>query len=157
MTRLKFDKSLFTFSTTLRTRFYEADMQGIIHHSVIIKYLEVGRVEYWKQLDTGYREFLDMGLQYVVARVECDYLKPLYFDKLVTIMVRTSRISRTTTTYEYLIYDDTGDCTVYAQTVLACLKTGHNRPYPLPREHLDRIINFEIDGTVENKTVKHKP
>ena len=148
------NKELFTFKTKWSARFSEVDMQGVVHHSEIIKYLEIGRVEYWRQLGIGYHDFLDSGLQYVVARVECNYLKPLFFDMIITVMVRVSRISRTSVTYEYLIYDDKDQCAIHAVTVLVCLKTGKDKPYPLPEAYLDKILNYEIENSVENKASK---
>jgi acyl-CoA thioester hydrolase len=150
-----FNKDLFTFKTGLKTRFYEVDLQGVIHHSVMIKYFEIGRVEYWRELGISYQDFLDSGLQYVVARVECSYIKPLSFDMEITIMVRSSRISKTSITYEYLIYNDKNECAVHGITVLVCLKTGKNKPYPLPKPYLDKVISFEIDDSIDNKAYKH--
>jgi len=152
--RPKINRDLFTFKTSWRVRFYEVDLQGVVHHSQIIKYLEIGRVEYWRQLGIGYQDFLDAGYQYVVARVECDYLKPLTFDKVLTMMVRVAKFSRTSITYEYLIYDDKDDCAIFAQTVLVCLREGGNRPQPLPKDYLRQILNYEIDGSIEHKEIK---
>jgi len=154
------NKDLFTFKISWSARFCEIDMQGVVHHSEVIKYLEIGRVEYWRQLGIGYQDFLDSGLQYVVARVECNYLKPLFFDTMITVMVRVSRISRTSVTYEYLIYDDKhvvswrNECAVHAVTVLVCLKTGETKPYPLPEAYLKKILNYEVKDSVENKAGK---
>ena len=145
------NRDLFTFQTQWKTRFYEVDLQGVVHHAEIVRYLEVGRVEYWRQLGIGYQDFLDSGLQYVVAGVNCNYIKPLYFDKLITVMVRVSRISRTSITYEYLIYGEDGECAILASTVLVCLKTGGTKPHPLPKEYLDKILAYEKDDSVENK------
>jgi len=148
------NKDLFTFKISWSARFCEIDMQGVVHHSEVINYLEIGRVEYWRQLGIGYQDFLDSGLQYVVARVECNYLKPLFFDMMITVMVRVSRISRTSVTYEYLIYDDKNECAVHAVTVLVCLKTGKDKPYPLPEAYLKKILNYEVKDSVENKAGK---
>ena len=149
--RLKIDRDLFTFSTGWRTRFSEVDLQGVVHHSEIIKYLEIGRVEYWRKLGIGYQDFLDSGLQYVVAKVECHYLKPLYFDKNIIMMVRVSHFSRTSNTYEYLILDEQDEPAVFGSTVLVCLKTGGDRPHPLPQEYLQTVLDFEKAGSVEHK------
>jgi len=152
--RPKINRDLFTFQTSWRVRFYEVDLQGVVHHSQIVKYLEIGRVEYWRQLGIGYQDFLDSGYQYVVAKVECDYLKPLTFDMIITLMVRVAKFSRTSITYEYLIYDDNSDCAIFARTVLVCLREGGNRPQPLPKDYLQQILDFEVDSSVEHKEAK---
>lgn len=148
---------LFTFRISWRIRFSDVDMQGVVHHSEIVKYLEVGRVEYWRQLGIGYQDFLDSGLQYVVARVECNYFKPLSFDRIVTVYVRVSSISRTSITYEYLVFDDAGDCAVQASTVLVCLRQGKNRPHPLPGEYTRRILDYEVRDSVEKTAGMKSP
>jgi YbgC/YbaW family acyl-CoA thioester hydrolase len=152
--RPKINRDLFTFQTSWRVRFYEVDLQGVVHHSRIIKYLEIGRVEYWRQLGIGYQDFLNSGYQYVVARVECDYLKTLAFDKIITMMVRVAKFSKTSMTYEYLIIDDNGDNAVFAQTVLVCLRAGGSRPSPIPKDYLQQILDYEVAGSVEHKESK---
>jgi acyl-CoA thioester hydrolase len=149
--RPKINPNLYTFQISWRIRFYEVDLQGVVHHAQMIKYMEIGRVEYWRQLGIGYQDFLDSGLQYVVARVECDYLKPLYFDNILTMMVRVLKFSRTSITYEYLIMNDQAEAVVFGKTVLVCLKTGGSRPHPLPKEYLTKILDFEKKNTVEHK------
>jgi acyl-CoA thioester hydrolase len=146
--RPAYDEKKFTFQTGWRTRFYEADLQGVIHHAEIIKYLEIGRVEYWRKLGIGYQDFLDSGYQYVVAKVECGYLKPLHFDENITIKVRVSQKSRTSLTYEYLIFGPAGDCAIHATTVLVCLKSDTRRPHALPDEYILRIENYEVKDSI---------
>ena len=149
--RPKINRDLFTFKIDWRVRFCEVDLQGVVHHSEIIKYLEKGRVEYWRSLGIGYQDFLDSGLQYVVATVECNYLKPLLFDKMITMMVRVSKFSRTSVTYEYLIIDENDEPAVLANTVLVCLKNKSSRPHPLPDSYLRQILDYEKDGSVDHK------
>ncbi len=149
--RPKFDPTLFTFGMDLRVRFYEVDLQGVTHHAEMIRYFEIGRVEYWRKLGIGYQEFLDSGYQYVVARVECDYIKPLKFDMVTSLKVRIASFSRTSSTYEYLISDDSDEPAVFGKTVLVCLKSGGNRPTPIPNEYFRRVLDFEKDGSVDHK------
>lgn len=151
--RPKFDKDLFTFQTNWRIRFYEVDLQGVVHHAQMVRYMEIGRVEYWRQLGIGYQDFLNSGLQYVVARVECDYIKPMYFDNMLTMMVRVAKFSRTSITYEYMILDDNDEPAVLGMTVLVCLKAGGTRPHPLPKEYLEKILEYEKPDSVAQKVV----
>jgi len=153
--RPKIDKDLFTFSNQWRVRFYEADIQGIVHHAEMIRYFEIGRVEYWRHLGIGYQEFRKSGYEYVVARVECDYLKPLQFDMVITMMVRIAKFTRTSSTYEYLILDDQGQPAVFGSTMLVCVRTGGSRPHPIPDEYFKRILAYEKPGSVEYKPPKN--
>jgi acyl-CoA thioester hydrolase len=149
------DESLFSFETSWRTRFTEVDLQGIVHHSETINYFEIARIEYWRQLGIGYRHFRETGHEFVVAHVECDYLKPLRFDRIIKTKVRACRLSRTSVTFEYLIYGEDNQLAMHGTTLLVCVRTGENKPVPLPAEYMDKIINAEKPGSIEIKTGKH--
>jgi len=153
--RLKINKDLFTFECDWRVRFCEVDSQKVVHHSEIIRYFEKGRVEYWRKLGIGYQDFLDSGLQYVVAKVECNYIKPLLFDKMIKVMVRVARFSRTSMIYDYLIIDENSDPAVAGSTALVCLKSETGRPTPFPPEYINIITAFEKPASVDD-LVKRK-
>jgi len=152
--RQQIDFELFTFTMTLRARFTEADLQGMIHHSEYVKYFEIARIEYWRQLGIGYREFLAMGLQFVVSEVKCNYLKPVYFDDIITIKARVSRLTRTSATFDYLICDDGGEPVITGSTLLVCVRTGEGKPYPMPADYLTKLMAFERPDTIEWKAGK---
>lgn len=152
--RQKIDSQSFTFQISLRARFTEADLQGMVHHSEFVKYLEIARIEYWRQLGIGYREFMAMGLQFVVSEVKCNYLKSIYFDEILTIQARVSRITRTSVTFDYLILNSSDEPAVTASTLLVCVRTGEGKPYPMPADYLEKLKAFEKPGSIEWKAGK---
>ena len=148
----KVDDDLYTFSISWRVRFDEIDVQGIVHHSEIVKYLEIARIEYWRHLGIGYGEFRVAGFDFVVAGLECIYLKPLYFDKIIRVKARAEAISRASMTFQYLIYDCENRPAVWARTRLVCVKVGHSRPHPMPLNFPRQVIAFEKPGSIEDRT-----
>ncbi len=152
--RQQIDSESYTFQMTLRARFTEADLQGMIHHSEYVKYFEIARIEYWRQLGIGYREFLDNGLQFVVSEVRCNYLKSIYFDEIFTLKARVSRLTRTSVAFDYLIYNDSGEPAAIASTLLVCVRTGEGKPYPMPADYLNKLLAFEKPGSIEWKAGK---
>lgn len=152
--RQKIDSTPFTFKTSLRARFTEADLQGMIHHSEFVKYLEIARIEYWRQLGIGYKEFMDNGLQFVVSEVKCNYLKSIYFDEIITIKARVCRITRTSIAFDYLIINDSGEPAVTASTLLVCVRNGEAKPYPMPVDYIEKLKSFEKPSSIEWKAGK---
>ncbi len=141
----------FTFNTDWRVRFSEVDLQGVVHHSEIIKYFEIARVEYWRHLGLSYAEFRNAGYEFVVARVVCDFIKPLHFDEMIRVYVRTSAVSRTGVSLNYLILDNDLTPAVSGNTLLVCVRVGIGKPYKLPDSYLEVVRAFEKAGTVEIK------
>ncbi len=139
----------FTFSTDWRVRFSEVDLQGVVHHSEIIKYFEIARIEYWRCLGLNYTEFRTAGYEFVVARIDCDFIRPLHFDEIIRVYVRTSAVSRTSVLIDYLILDDRHQPAVSGNTLMVCVRVGIGKPFKLPASFLETVKRYEKAGTVE--------
>lgn len=142
----------FTFSTDWRVRFNEVDLQGVVHHSEIIKYFEIARIEYWRCLGLSYAEFRKAGYEFVVARIDCDFIKPLHFDETIRVYVRTSAVSRTSISLNYLILDEGREPAVCGNTLMVCVRVGIGKPFKLPDSYLETVRTYEKAGTVEIKS-----
>ena len=64
----------------LRVRFSETDAMGVANNGAYLAWLEIGRIEYLRELGRDYREVHDGGLDLVVAEAAIRYLRPLRFD-----------------------------------------------------------------------------
>jgi acyl-CoA thioester hydrolase len=87
------EKEKFKHVIQLRVRSYEVDWQGIVHNSNYLRYFEVGRIEYLRQIGAT----LDMRSiqgesKVVLVRHEIDYQFPASFDELLNVYTRTSFI-----------------------------------------------------------------
>jgi YbgC/YbaW family acyl-CoA thioester hydrolase len=90
----------------------------------------------------------------VVSRVECNYLKSVYFDEVITIKARVCRITRTSITFDYLILNDSIEPAVTASILLVCVRAGEGKPYQMPPEYLEKLTAFEKPGSIEWKAGK---
>jgi len=68
-----------------RVGFHETDAMGIVHHSNYLKYCENARVRWLETHDKSYGEWIEMGLQFAVTRVELDYRSSTRFDDRLEI------------------------------------------------------------------------
>src|SRR6202167_6073364 len=82
----------YPFVHRIRTRFAETDAMGIIHHAAYLIYLEEARVAYLNQLGHPYHEVLAAGLNFAVLEVAVQYRRPLEFDDLVDVHVRSGAV-----------------------------------------------------------------
>lgn len=93
----------YSFRTDVRVRLPETDAMGIVFHGSFFTYLEVGRVDYLRNLglSEGVRPIKDF--ENVVVSAHVDFKSPARFDDPLTIDVRISEIRESSFTFEFAI------------------------------------------------------
>ncbi len=127
------------FKTRWRVRFDEIDMQGVVHHPQIVTYLEIARLEYWRSMGISYNDLRIDGFEFIVHDLHVEYLKPLQFDELIEVTVKTNRLARASFVLGYEIRKENSDLAVVAEIELVCARV--NIPYPtaLPAKYRDKM------------------
>lgn len=93
----------FTFSAQVSVRFSETDMYGHLNNTVTFAYFEYARIEYLKTI--GHMEdWLDpQGTTIpVVADLQCDYMKQVFFDEKLSIFVKAAKVGRSSVDIHYM-------------------------------------------------------
>jgi acyl-CoA thioester hydrolase len=127
----------FTFRTSWRVRFNEVDLQGVVHHTQIVTYLEIARVEYWRSLGISYRAMRDEGYEFIINRIAVEYKRPLFFDEMIEVSVGVKSLARASFILAYEIRKEDGEPAIEAETGLLCSKVGTGKPAPLPEKYID--------------------
>ncbi len=83
-------------------RFRDLDAMGHVNNSVFATYLEMARVEYYRQI-VGIKNPTDFDM--VIAHVSIDYLAPIHMDDAVTASIRVGDIGQTSFVFEYVLFD----------------------------------------------------
>lgn len=77
---------MYTHRFQKRVRYAETDKMGYLYYGHYAKYYEIGRVELIRSLGFRYRDFEDvLGVKLPVVSLEARYLRPAYYDELITI------------------------------------------------------------------------
>ncbi|HLR10098.1 MAG TPA: acyl-CoA thioesterase [Sporosarcina sp.] len=93
----------FTYAAPLTVRFSDIDMFGIANNATIISYLEFARIEYFKHLGLMQDWLLEEQVAVpVVADIQCDYVKPIYYDETISIGVKVETIGQSSIDIHYL-------------------------------------------------------
>ena len=132
--RLELQPSLkpadYAYAHQLRVRFAETDAMGIVHHSRYLPYLEEGRVEYLRAIGHPYVELRAEGVDYAVLEAFVQYRRPLRFDEVVHVHLRSGAATRATFQMAYLLTVD-DEVRATAVTVHGCVNSA-GRPVRMP-------------------------
>jgi acyl-CoA thioester hydrolase len=142
--------SEFKHSTQVRVRTFEVDSQGIVHNLNYLKYLEIGRVEYRRNL--GYNilptGIFNDGLKVVVVRNEVDYKTFAYLDDVLNIYTRISWIKNSSFCFDQIIESDLNKQIICLGKGILVNLSSENSPESLNPKFISEIEIFE------NKKIK---
>ena len=67
---------MFKVDSEIRVIYADTDAMGIVYHTNYIKWFEVGRNEYLRELGYPYKRLEENNIWLPVASVECSYVAP---------------------------------------------------------------------------------
>jgi len=106
----------------LRVRYNETDAMGLLHHSNYLAYFEVGRTELFRAQGGSYRRMEELGLFFVVARINVRFKKPARYDDVLALQTRIKSQSPAKLVHEYrLLRGD--ELLTEAESVIACVNS----------------------------------
>ena len=131
--------------TQVRVRTFEIDSQGIVHNINFLKYLEIGRVEYRRNL--GYiilpTGIFNDGLKVVVIRNEINYKSFAFLDNLLNVYTKISWIKNSSFCFEQIIENDITKAIVCEAIGILVNLNSENEPLNLSQKFVDEIKYFE--------------
>lgn len=138
-----FSREQFSFSHSLRVRWAEVDLQGIVFNGNYLTYADVGITEYFRALRVAYPDALTQdGCDFYAIKTTLEYKAPAHFDRLLDIGIRVARLGRSSMTFVMGIWD--GDQLLTTGEIVYV--HAHKEPRasaPLPEWFRARIQAFE--------------
>ena len=121
----------FSFSTDVRVRFAETDVQGIAHHAAFLVWFEVARVAYLEQHVGGYQSVRDRGVEALTTEAHVRYHRAAYFDERLIVWARCVHLRGARFRYEYRGERD-GELVADGHTSHATVDRETYRPMRVP-------------------------
>lgn len=80
---------------TLRVRYGECDLQGIVFNAHYLSYFDVAITELWRAACGSYHAMLERGVDIVLAEARVRFHRPARFDEELSLAVAVTRIGTT--------------------------------------------------------------
>ena len=126
---------------SFRVRYGETDQMGIVYYGNYAEYLEMGRVEWLRDLGVTYKSMEDNGIQLPVINLQIKYVKPAMYDDLLTVETILTKKPLVKIEFDYKIYNENQELLIEANTVLAFIDKAKNKPVTCPDYILNKL-NF---------------
>lgn len=126
--------------TEFRVRYAETDRMGYLYYGNYATYFEVGRVELLRQRGISYKELEDRGILLPVRDFSIKYLKPAYYDDLLTLHTSVLELGRASIRFGYELRNEAGVLLTTAQTTLVFVDKASGRPVA-PSEEIKSALS----------------
>ncbi len=136
------DLSLKMIHTThsLRVRYGETDPMKYVYYGNYAEYLEVARVELFRELGIPYDEIENQGIWLPVSEFSIKYLKPGLYDEILEIHTFIKKIPGVRIEFEYEIYNSSKEKITEAKTTLFFLDAKKNKVIKCPDFLMDLLV-----------------
>ena len=138
-------RSEFKFSFPFRVRYSEVDGQKIVFNAHYLTYFDTAITEYFRALAYDYMGQVDrIGEDFHTVKTLVEYRKPISFDQEIDVLVRTSRMGRSSLTFDLQIYPKgVDDMLASGEVVWVNTDQTTHRSVPVPAELVERLVAFE--------------
>ncbi|HEX8547011.1 MAG TPA: thioesterase family protein [Cytophagaceae bacterium] len=128
----------------VRVRYAETDKMGYVYYGNYATYFEVARVETFRNLGFSYKELEDAGTMMPVLEYKTKYIKPAFYDDLLTIKSVVKKQPTARIVFEYEVYNEAQVLLTVGETTLVFVNVHTGRPCLLP-ESFEKIMNPYFD------------
>jgi len=137
-------KNDFRFYHSLRVRFAETDLQGIVFNGNYLTYYDVAWTEYFRAVGLTWQDLLSLGADTVLARTTMEFKAPARFDDVLEVYTRVSKIGNSSITFEFEIYVQGEERLIGAASSLyVCIDPETLKPVRVPEQLRARLAEFE--------------
>lgn len=127
------------FTSKIRVRYHETDQMGVVYHGNFATYLEVGRVEWLRNLNFSYAKMEKNNVFLPVVSLEIKYKKPALYDEILQIKTSLLKIPTRKIEFTYEVFNDNNTLIVTGYSALVFINRKTNRPIFCPENILDKI------------------
>ncbi|SDU35449.1 acyl-CoA thioesterase [Halopseudomonas salegens] len=135
-------RSEFQFSTPLRVRWSDADMQGIVFNGHYLTYADVGITEYFRALSEANAGSSVNGSDFFAVRTLLEYRSPALYDDMLDIHVRIAKLGNSSMQFLIGIYR-ADELLVTGEIVYVHADQTSRQPMRIPDSFREAIVRFE--------------
>lgn len=132
---------MFPHNIQIRIRYGETDQMGVVYHGNYAQYLEMGRIEWLRNLGISYKKMEEEGIMLPVISLSLLYKKSACYDDLITVTTRLKKMPTAKIEFDYIIENEAGEIITTAETALVFIDMKTNRPMRCPKYLLDQLQN----------------
>lgn len=133
-------KEEFNFHIPIKIRFSETDMFGHVNNVSAFIYFEEARIEYLKSLDL-FKDLQAPKAVPVVSDLQCDYLRPIYFQNDLKLYVKTVDVGQSSFDLHYLGVNEKDEICLTGRGRMVYVDSVSGKPVKLSEDMKNKLLS----------------
>lgn len=134
---------MYSYNYNYRVRYADTDQMGYLYYGNYAKLYEIGRVETIRSLGFSYKEFeTRLGIMLPVVSLESRYLKPAFYDELLTIATKIVDLPTKMITFECNIFNEKSELINKGLIKLFFVNMKTNKRVSAPEDFVQKLIIY---------------
>ncbi|MDA9331377.1 acyl-CoA thioesterase [Flavobacteriaceae bacterium] len=121
-----------TTKKNIEIRYGETDQMGVVYHGSYPAFLEIGRIDWLKQMGFSYAMMEKEGYILPVISLNINFKRSLFFGEVLKLETSLTAEPKVKISFEYMLYNDQDLLVGSAATTLAFLDKQSNKPIACP-------------------------
>lgn len=127
---------------SVRVRYSETDQMGVVYHGNYAQYLEMGRVEWLRNMGVSYKWMEESGIMLPVVSLTMNYKKPARYDDLITVKTIFRSQTSVKIEFDYEIYNENVELLTIAHSILVFVDMKTGRPTTPPDYINEKLLGI---------------
>ncbi len=134
--------------TKVRVIYGDTDKMGVVYYGTYPRFYEIGRNELLRAYGITYRQIEEAGIVWPVRNMHINYLKPAYYDDLLTIRSSIKEMPLVRFKIKTEIFNEAGELINQGEVELISTNPQTGKAMRTPQWLLDRFsfIGQELKG-----------
>ncbi|SFH25055.1 acyl-CoA thioesterase [Pedobacter insulae] len=134
---------MFEYESKVRVRYIETDQMGIVHHANYAQYYELARTECFEACSgMSYATMEEEGVMLPILELQSKYLKPAYYNQVLTIKSIVKTLPSVRLNVEYEIYNEANELINTGKTTLVFVNKETRRPCQPPESFMKNVRQY---------------
>ena len=129
--------------TKIRVCYGDTDKMGVVYHGTYPRFFEVGRNEWLRSFGITYRDVEEAGIVWPVRNLQITFLKPAYYDDLITIRTMVHDLPLLRFHIKTEIYNEAGELLCHGEVTLISTNPQTGKPVKTPQWLLNKLSFIE--------------
>lgn len=133
---------MFTYQHQIRVRYGDTDQMGYVYYGNYGYYYEQARSEAIRSVGISYKQIEDSGTMMPITRMNIKYIRPAYYDELLTIKTMVPTLPHRLILFTYEVYNEKNELINEGETQLAFIDAVTKKLKTAPAILLEKMSPF---------------
>lgn len=133
---------MYTTETKLRIRYSETDRMGYTYYGNYAQYYEIGRTELIRKFGITYKSLEDSGIMLPVLYLNIKYIKPSFYDDLLTIKTTIKELPGIRIKFYCEIFNEQNELVNIGDATLVFVDDKTRKPRNPPEDFISKLSKF---------------